>query len=482
MADPIKHVVVLMLENQSFDRMVGLTPGVDGVEPLNPRSNPNSKAGTSVKQNPSTQAQMDFDPPHDYPDVIAQMDGGAPCSGFVAAFLHSHPTGDPTELMAYYDSAYLPSLGTLAKQYAICNHWFSSVPGPTWPNRFFVNSGTSLGHIDMPSFANFNPAIHFYDQPTVFQRLSQAGVKNWRIYFGDFSQTILMVVQEQYPTNYSYMSCFESDCKNEATFPSYAFIEPHYFWPGENDQHPKSDIRRGDALIATVYNALRQNDALWNSTLFIVLYDEHGGFYDHVNPYDPPYRAKAIPPDGHTTPQGFPFNLFGPRVPAVLVSPWLDSHVLQGVYDHTSLLKYLTDKWGLGPLGNRVPAANNFANELVWRTTPRFDAPLSLNVQVVPEDPKPTGLSEGQEALVAFSRSFESKMAKDTPLGPARQNFLAQVGERLLQTVEDVSNHGGRRNRTLPPLPLTFKGAKLPPQAPAVPPPAPLAPPPDASE
>jgi phospholipase C len=460
-ADPIQHVVVLMLENQSFDRMVGLTPGVDGVDSLNPRSNPNSVTGQPVKQNLSTQPRMDFDPPHDYDDVIAQMNGsgGVACSGFVDAFLKASPKGDENEIMAHYDSAYLPSLGTLAKQYVTCNRWFSSVPGPTWPNRFFVNSGTSLGHIDMPNMANFDSALHFYNQPTVFERLSEAN-KSWKIYFGDFSQTILMVRQEFYAANYRCMSSFYTDCNDAASFPQYVFIEPSFFWPGQNDQHPTSDIRRGDALIASVYNALRANTALWNTTLFVILYDEHGGFYDHVDPREAPYRAKSIPPDGNKTPEGFAFDLFGPRTPAVLVSPMLDPQVLQGVYDHTSLLKYLTVKWGLGPLGNRVPAANDFADELVWRATPRTDA-APLNVQVVPEDPKPADLSEGQEALVAFSRSFESRMANATPPGQDKQDFLADVGQRMLQTVEDVSNHGSVASERLR-LFLNSKGANLP--------------------
>src|SRR5579862_7031555 len=95
-ADPIRHVVVLMLENQSFDHMVGLVPGVDGVNPAAPRSNPNTAAGTTVLQNPSSQARMDFDPPHDFDDVMQQIDGtGVPCSGFVDAFLKNHPTGNP---------------------------------------------------------------------------------------------------------------------------------------------------------------------------------------------------------------------------------------------------------------------------------------------------------------------------------------------------------------------------------------------------
>lgn len=470
-ADPIEHVVVLMLENQSFDRMVGLIPGVDGVDVANLRSNPNSATGATIKQNSSFQARMDFDPPHDYDDVIAQIQGtGVPCSGFVDAFIKNHSTGNPNEIMAFYDSGTLPALENLAQQFVICNRWFSSVPGPTWPNRFFVNSGTSLGHIDMPSLVHFDPGIHFYDQPTVFERLSEAG-KSWRIYFEDFSQTTLMLRQALYAANYSYMLSFEEDCKDAANFPQYTFLEPKFFWPGQNDQHPTSDIRRGDALVARIYNALRQNDELWNSTLFIVLYDEHGGFYDHVDPREAAYKAKAVPPDAHVTPENFAFDLFGLRVPALLISPWLDPAILNGIYDHTSLLKYLTAKWGLGALGNRTPVANNFADELVWRATARTDTPATITTVPVPEDPKPTDLSEHQEALVSYSRYLESKMASQTPPGPAHDNFLAQVGSRLLRTVQDLTQHGNVAAERLR-LYLNSQGANLPP----TPPPAPVQP------
>src|SRR5579863_3164431 len=134
MSDPIEHVVVLMQENQSFDRLVGLRPGVDGVDPIHPRSNPDSLHNVPVVQRPSTLARMDFDPAHDYDDVISQLSGsGAPCSGFVNNFLQHHPKGDPSEIMAYYDAGFLPALGTLARSFVVCNRWFCSVPGPTWP-------------------------------------------------------------------------------------------------------------------------------------------------------------------------------------------------------------------------------------------------------------------------------------------------------------------------------------------------------------
>jgi phospholipase C len=459
--DPIEHVVVLMLENQSFDRLVGLTPGVNGVNPDALRSNPDQVTQKSILQNLSTQAHMDFDPPHDYDDVRAQVEGaGTPCSGFVNTFLKYHADGNPTEIMAYYDSNTLPVLNTLAREFAICDYWFSSVPGPTWPNRFFVHSGTSLGHIDMPDIAHFDPAIHLYDQPTVFERLSEAK-KSWRIYFSDFSQTLLMIRQEQFAANYRLMTSFENDCKNADSFPQYAFIEPSFFGSEQNDQHPTSDIRRGDALIASVYNAIRQNDALWNSTLLVILYDEHGGFYDHVDPREPQFKAKSLSPDEHRTPETFAFDLFGLRVPAILVSPFLDSKVLKGVYDHTSLLKYLTVKWRLGPLGNRVSAANDFAEELTWRTTPRTNVPSLFPIANIPKEPNPKALSEHQKAMVAFSHNLESKMVHAMPSNSDKEPLLARVGERFLRATEAVADHGAVVSERLQ-LYLNAKGADLP--------------------
>ncbi len=314
----------------------------------------------------------------------------------------------------------------------------------------------------MPDLAHFDPAVHDYDEPTVFERLSEAG-KTWRIYFSDFSQTILMVRQEAYAPNYRYMTSFALDCRDAESFSQYAFIEPKFFWPGQNDQHPTSDIRRGDALIAQVYNAIRTNDDLWNSTLLVILYDEHGGFFDHVDPRQPEYEAKAVPPDANRTPENFAFDLFGLRVPAVLVSPLLNPGVLHGVYDHTSLLKYLTVKFGLGPLGARVPTTDNFAGRAICSaatTPPLQELPRALAFTLPPEDPKPTGISEHQEALVSYSRYLESRMANELPPGGSKENFLQSVGERMLATTEDVTNHGPIAAERLR-LFLNSKGAKL---------------------
>jgi phospholipase C len=216
----------------------------------------------------------------------------------------------------------------------------------------------------------------------------------------------------------------------EAAFPQYAFIEPAYFGAGQNDQHPPADIFAGEALIANVYNALWRNAPLWQKTLLVILYDEHGGFYDHVAP--PP----AVPPDTNT--QEFAFNEYGPRVPALLISPWLDHQVVSDVFDHTSLLKYVTDKWSLGPLGGRVAAAASFGRYLTQRSSARLDTPEPLAApQFTPAAQAPE-MNANQNALVAFSRFLETKIADAAGHSDAA---LKDIGQRLVTSMEDVGHH-----------------------------------------
>ena len=413
MPDPIRHVVVLMLENNSFDRMLGcmtsLYPELHGADRGSPFTNPDYPDGShEFAQLPDAQPAVSVDPAHDLDDVIRQINGGD-CKGFVRDLVQHKPKAPHDEryqIMAYFERGKLPVLHTLAENFLICDQWFSSVPGPTWPNRFFVNSGTSLGHTDMPD-GFFHPAIHFYDQPTVFQRLSEREV-DWRIYYGDVPQTLVMVRQLEYPSHYRRMEHFEVDAAGpENGFPQYVFIEPSYFGAGENDQHPPTDVMHGEQLIARVYNALRKNEELWASTLFVILYDEHGGFCDHVPP------PATVPPDGHTS--QFGFDTLGVRVPALLVSPWLDPGVLSTEFDHTSLLKYVAGKWGLGPLGNRVPQANSFAAALLRRTSARTDCPGAIAMpSAQPIDPNPM-LNAHQSALAGFTHHLEVNKTNADP-------------------------------------------------------------------
>ena len=335
--------------------------------------------------------------------------------------------------MAYFKKGALPVLHALAEDFLICDHWFSSVPGSTWPNRFFVHSGTSLGHIDMPN-GFFHPGVHLYDQTTVFDRLNEKEI-NWKIYFGDFPHTLLLTHQWLHPNGYRHLERFFEDAAGpEAEFPEYSFIEPYYFGAKQNDEHPPSDVRHGEALIAEVYNALRGNEDLWRSTLFVLLYDEHGGFYDHVEP------PETVAPDENT--KTFGFNILGVRVPALLISPWIDAGVLKTEFDHTSLVKYAIDKWNLGPLGERTAQANTFTDVLTKRTSPRPDCPTSIPVPLPTANSTDLPLNGNQTALAGFSHHLEVNVTRaDDAILAAQSRAMAGTYAEQSAAVAERADH-----------------------------------------
>jgi phospholipase C len=406
MAIPITRVVVLMMENHSFDRVLGWTkqhyPGIEGVDRDRPGTNPDFPVTTdTVFQAETRSRNIQNDPGHDLNNVLRQIAGGN--QGFVADFAQTYPQAgvdERKEIMGFYPYGYLPALHFLAYNFVVCDHWYSSLPGPTWPNRFFVHSGTSLGHVDMPEGV-FNPAIHLYDQRTLYDELDAARV-DWRIYHGDFPQSLLMVHQLDKLDHYRKFENWAADVQ-AGDLPAYVFIEPAYFGTEENDQHPPQDIMRGDALVAAVFNALLANQALFEQTLLVVLYDEHGGFYDHVTP--PP----AIPPDDKTT--NYAFNQLGVRVPAILVSPWLAPGFITTTFDHTSVLRLAARLWpGVQPLGARAAQANSPLDSLNWLDAPRRaipPAPTNQDPMAVMDLPTLTGQ---KQALFSFSQYLESKI------------------------------------------------------------------------
>lgn len=355
--DGIEHVVLLLLENHSFDQMLGslqqVIPDLDGVTAVLASTRKNLTCdGVPVHQHETTERQMKFDPKHEHVNVLRQLEGGN--GGFVKDFQTAYgkqlSADDVQDIMGYYPLDFLPALHPLGREFTICDNWFSSLPGPTWPNRFFALSGTSSGEVFMPSgLQGFEP--HWYteqSQPTIFSRMTEKGLA-WRVYHYDFPASLLLT-QQRRPENLAHYASIDQFFKDaagaESAFPAFTLIEPQYFGVGQNDDHPPHNVMKAEKLIADVYNAVRSNPPLWERTLLVVLYDEHGGFYDHVTP------PATIPPDEKVDQYGF--NQLGVRVPALLVSPHCAQRVEHTQFDHTSLLKYLQEKWQLGPLGERV--------------------------------------------------------------------------------------------------------------------------------
>ncbi|MDQ6768860.1 MAG: phospholipase [Gemmatimonadota bacterium] len=418
--DPIEHVVLLMLENHSFDQMLGclqdICSDLDGIDSsATPRFNLDLD-GTRVLQIPTDEQQFERDPSHETVDVLEQLaDGNA---GFVQNFhrrLPGNTANDRQDVMSYYPLDFLPALHTLGRHFTVCDRWFSSLPGPTWPNRFFALSGTSRGRVLMPGgLKNLRVGEAMcQDQVTLFDRLSEAG-KSWRIYYYDFPISLVLDRQRQAHNlaNYSLIKHFFADAAAPEPFPDFVFIEPKYLGADQNDDHPPHNVFKAEKLVADVYNAVRSNSALWGCTILVITYDEHGGFYDHVVP--PP----APPPDEYR--EEWTFDQLGVRVPAILVSPWVRAGVVHTQFDHTSLLKYLTDKWALGPLGERTRTANSIGTALTERAA-RETTPLFIRVpysDLIPPKPELEQQDESRHhrairAFATFLATEEAVVAGD---------------------------------------------------------------------
>jgi phospholipase C len=418
----LDRIIVLMMENNSFDRMLGaLFPnrpdggGIKGAEDKYWNLNPKTHQRVYVR--PTQTREVKNDPGHELEDVQEQISGG--CQGFVSNYVRKYPD-DPQEIMGYYPDGALPALHSLAKNFAVCDRWFSSIPGPTWPNRFFALTGTSMGGVTNTG----GPAQ--YPQATIFSVLSDMGI-SCRNYIHDASPNSAWANVPPFDTIAHFMKALSGPAAN---FPQFAFVEPHYgilSKQGQNDQHPPCDIMKGEKLIDDIYKVLRRNDALWKRTLLVITYDEHGGFYDHVEP------PAAIPPDEHTTPK-FDFKRLGVRVPTILVSPWLDAQVISDTFDHTSLLRFLLDKWGASDfLGDRVRSAQSFEKYL--RKSPRATTLAAERIQVPPHMPAlpQTGLSDNQEALLKLGFDLAGRIKDPAIRYPLLRPALNESDEARAQ-------------------------------------------------
>jgi phospholipase C len=443
------NVVVLMLENRSFDHKLGFLKrknraieGLTGDERnlLDP-SSPLAIAYQATDDADHV-GDLEPDPPHELADVAIQLYGrGGPAdytqqpdnSGFVLAY-GLHAPGRGPQAMRCFAVGRLPAYHTLAREFAVCDHWFSSVPGPTWPNRFFLHCAGAGGFVD--------GAFRRYRMPSIFDRLHEAGHR-FGIYYHDAPHALMLerLRPSLFKGFFHHFDTFLADAA-AGTLPAYAFIEPRYFDCLEeraNDEHPPHDVRAGDRLVARVYEAVRAGKA-WESTLLVVLSDEHGGVYDHV----PPPRAEP-PGDGVSHDPPFGFDRLGVRVPALLISPHVQRGIVDTtVYDHASVPATLRRLFGLtSSLTRRDALANTFEGALSL-AAPRTDTPRQLPVAIPPlpaeslQEPRAAEapLSDWQRSLLAMVRSLDSGEKELAPPDEARllQNehaAAAYVTERV---------------------------------------------------
>ena len=449
----IDHVFVLLLENRSFDHMYafsgitgvgidGLPTSIDVAGPADTNENPvtnqpvaiNSPADFALKN-------VDSDPPHDFDDALAALCGpgldydaaqGYPPihnSGFVAHYL---ATGGASaeRAMSCFDPEQLPVLTTLAREFAICDGWFSSLPGPTWPNRFFSMAASSGGLDDSPSKVDVITSTtvngyRFYNG-TIFDRLDDRCIE-WKVVEGDefpvafaLNGMNLNALQGRFQDFDEFVTAVNSDDYG----PKFVYIEPQYgestfgaTGPGDytcgNSMHPLDDVTRGERLIKETYEAIR-NSPHWERSMLIITWDEHGGFYDHVAPpvTTPPGDVAVDSYDHH----GFKFDQLGVRVPALVISPYVARGIIDHtIYDHTSILATVERLFSFGALTQRDANAADTLH-LLSLESPRTDALTSLPEPA--RNPVPLGCSDEPE-------SEDMLLRRRSNLRLARQERLA---------------------------------------------------------
>ena len=323
---PIKNIVILVLENRSFDHVLGwmkrsINPSIDG---LTGAECNHAIAGNTSSPSVCVSDNAGFilpDPPHSFSAVKTQIygSGDSPSmSGFLQAALSASPS-TAHHVMKTFLPEKLPSTAALAKEFAIFDRWFSSLPGPTQPNRLFLFSATSFG-----SIAHHRGKLaRGYPQKTIFDSLHKE-----RLDFGIYSESLPCALflrnlrKVKYSRKFHPFRVFKKHAR-EGNLRRLSLVEPRYFDLREapaDDDHPAHDVANGQRLVKEVYEAVR-NGPQWNESLLVITYDEHGGFFDHV-----PTPARGVPtPDGRRSPppERFGFDRLGVRVPTIMISPWI---------------------------------------------------------------------------------------------------------------------------------------------------------------
>ncbi|MGA3983480.1 alkaline phosphatase family protein [Ralstonia nicotianae] len=419
----IKHVVVLMLENRSFDNLFGtLYPKSDSFNGLSGNETNPDGAGQPIRiwttptpVPPGTMTIPNPDPGELFADINQQLFGsqtpsqsGPSMQGFTINYAKNG--GDPRNIMHHFAPEQVPALTTLARNYAVCDAWFASAPCQTWPNRFFVHTGTAHGYPN-------NSPVHFpYLMPTLFNALNGVAPNGWAIYYHDFPHALTLTHLWTHLNQFHLFDDFLDDAAN-GKLPSYSFIEPRYFadlgWP--NDMHPPHDVGYGDALVAQVYNALSSSSEQWASTMLVVTFDEHGGCYDHVPP------PNVVPPSPPQPGQLFAFDRLGVRVPTVVASPWIPKgtvfrSIVGQPYDHTSIIKTLRNLYNIrAPLTARDAGAPDLS-QVLSLTAPMVDNRDPVTARQMARDP--AGLKAARNApLNDFQWALHEAAAMLAPLG-----------------------------------------------------------------
>ena len=348
--DAIQHVVVVTMENRSFDHYLGWLPRSDGRQAGLTYFDRDGVPHATHALAPDFQGCGFADPDHSFLGGRVEYDGGR-CDGWLRA------GNNDAFSIGYYRQQDLEFLGRAAADWTTCDRYFAAILGPTFPNRFYMHAGQTDRISNTSAISTL---------PTVWDRLAARGVDG-RYYFSDLA--FLALWGDKYGAISRPVDEFFAACQTGA-LPQVAYIDPVFSGEGSGtsiDDHPHADIRAGEAFLHRIYSAVTRSPA-WSSTVLIITYDEWGGFFDHVPPSPAP-----IPDSDRAA--GNTDGLRGFRLPTLLISPFARrEHVSRMLLDHTSILRMIEARWHLEPLSIRTRTANNLVDALDLRH-PRVDAP-----------------------------------------------------------------------------------------------------------
>jgi phospholipase C len=345
----IDHIVVVMMENRSFDHLLGWLPGADGKQAGLQYLDTSGVAHSTHPLAPDYQGCGHPDPDHSYEGGRVQYANGA-CDGFLRS-------GQNDEYaIGYYTGRDLRFFGPAARYWTVCDRYFAALMGPTFPNRLYLHAAVTDRTTNTQTLSSL---------PTIWDRLAARGLKG-RNYFLNIPTVLLW--GPKYASIARPYAEFLLDCRR-GKLPHVAFVDPLFTTSSEGtaaDDHPHADIRAGEYFLARTYRAITTSPA-WRRTVLIITFDEWGGFFDHV----PPSVAPDVDPA---------FALRGFRVPCLVISPLARRRrVAHGVYDHTSILRMIEWRWNLRPLSVRDAHANNLAAVLDFQHrnlhAPKITAP-----------------------------------------------------------------------------------------------------------
>lgn len=527
--DHFDHVVVLMLENRSFDNLLGYLYKPEDLKPDfplgkkfaglhfdGPHGNPvpedaggeyggktiftrrasdyyqpfpdpgefyahvNTQLyGKFIPQSNDGQTDKKIAAPYNLPDPLPAkppMDGfiadyisvlrgleKSGCLNSIFNFFRLNPKwfklnaryDDYKAIMECYEPDQISVMATLAKEFAVFDHWHCDVPSQTYTNRAFWHSGTAFGFVNNSPLGKW--IEHGKDQPqsnsTLFNRLQEKNI-SWNIYSDNpVSLTAIVhfqALKDYHKTNFHSFNQFLNDAAN-GQLPAYSFVEPRFFTPN-NDQHPTSydsvvyresaigSVLLGEELIREVYNAVKNSNSNtgnnWKNTLLIITHDEHGGCFDHV----PPHNAR--PPDEPPVPgeDNFLFDRLGIRVPMIMVSAHIQRNtIVNAPHRHTSFLKTMCDKWGLAAFTERDKTAPEFTEVFTSPTLRDVSDWPDLSKPVISElwkepDYSDAPLNDLQKAMIASVAHWkEGSTARAETINTAKEamDYLDSFGEEL---------------------------------------------------